>query len=307
MTVDRGAFEDDLQIVTTAEATDCRAPDARRALGGGHSVYGRERSRDISAGAEPGTGLAVDPAMDEVWLVPIIGTVCVVVFSTLMVWLLGQRNAHRWGRRRGQPRRTGEGVYREVIVEEPGAPQGVPWVVRIAAWLAIPWAVVTMLGLAPAGLFLALIVFESAHPAALSIPVALVALDGFALGLALIVACVILLRARPKASLITRRVAGWSGVHHLAVWSVFGAWCFVGDGAALDPMRLDDTGLGLLAFSTLPCLFGLAHSVLLLAAAQKARVCDGRVSVPSSVAVPEPVPPLGTDPLLGRLERINAS
>ena len=185
----------------------------------------------------------------------------VTALSVAVVVLLGHRNRHRWAKTRRMD--VGDGAYRGGTVTVADRSASTPSMVTAASTLALIWATLTALVFAPAGLLLAWILSEEAS-AATSVPVALVSLHGLALAVGLVVAAVALLRARPGAARVARRVSTWSIAHHLAV---------LGAMALIMLVELE-MGAMTLALALVPCLLGLGHAVLVGSAADDARRLD---------------------------------
>ncbi len=117
------------------------------------------------------------------------------------------------------------------------------------------WGVLTVFYFAPAGLLAALMGLEQSMGGAVAI--ALVSLDGFALGIALIVAARRLLKHTYGGVI---GVAWWSLVHHAAVLLAF----------VLAMEAFDDLAL----YTTIPCAMGAALAAGLIRRVQRDRATE---------------------------------
>lgn len=174
-------------------------------------------------------------------------TALVLGTAGLVFWL-GRRHGWRWGVvHETVTAGAGPGAYREGTLTRSrlrGTPASVTW----GAGIGIVWGVLTCVVLAPAGCLLCLVFTDRF---ALGVPLLLaVCLDGFALGVALVAGGIAALRA--DAQPLIRRLAVWTGAHHLAVMLVFVLAAVVEQQFAF-----------LIVLAALPCVLGVLHALLL--------------------------------------------
>lgn len=198
-------------------------------------------------------------------IVALLGLV-LVVGSVAAVVGLGRRHAWRWGEVPEGAAQAGEGAYRASTVHVV-RPRGVPPLVSWSAGLGYVWAALTFFVFAPAGLLLAVLVGMGPRALLGGLLVAALCATGFALAIMLVVAGTALLRCRPKAAELARRIAWWSLVHHVVVVVVMVG---VGLGTGWEPLG---------GVAAVPCLLGALHALLLLKA--------GRLPEPAVPNAPE--------------------
>jgi hypothetical protein len=173
--------------------------------------------------------------------------VAVVAFIAGVVVVSSILFRDRWGVVPGGRVKVGPSPYREVEVVEM-KPRGVPTSVRWAAGVSIAWGLATSFFFAPAGALFAVVSSEDHHHALGGAFVGLVSLEGFVLGIALIVAAVQLMKGALRDP---EPLVRWSFVHHIAVAAVF----FVL--AALE----GDAIVAWVPFVALPCALGVAQAM----------------------------------------------
>lgn len=176
-----------------------------------------------------------------------------VLVCTLVVLALGYLFRDRWGTELAGVSSAGAGAYRQGAVHEYRL-RGLPGAVGVAAGTGFFWAVLTLVGFAPGGGLLALLLADELG-GLLPLPIILVSVSGVALGVVLIVASVLLVQRASSASGFARGVATFSYVHHAAVALVM-----------VLPVLSNSSMVGLL-LALIPCLIGAGQAALLQNAA----------------------------------------
>ena len=177
-----------------------------------------------------------------------------VLVCTCVVLALGYVFRERWGTELAGVSTAGEGAYRQGAVRQYRL-RGLPGSVGFAAGSGFLWSLLTLVGFAPAGGLLALLLADeiggTTMGSMVSLATVLVALSGAVLGVLLIVASVLVVQRAEGAVRFARGVATYSYVHHAAVALVMAITVLV-----------EPNMVGLL-LALIPCMIGAAQASLL--------------------------------------------
>ena len=162
---------------------------------------------------------------------------------------LGHLFRDRWGPAGSGPFALFGGAVREER-------RGPPWMVVLTVMGSFIWAAFTLLAFAPAGMTLALILADQSLPFA--VVLGALCLDGFALGTGLLVSGIVVLGRNRGVQSIAAGVAGWSVVHHIAIFGFFAC------------LTYQEWPLEALIWLAAPCGIGVVLSLALAMAGRRA-------------------------------------